>query len=77
MTETEIKQAIIDGSYENSILKFLLKDRLQYIDWLEGENVGLNATVAAIRKINRDKNEAIAALCEPEEPHKFIRIGVF
>ena len=64
MTETEILQEIRNGGYENSILVWLLNDRIRHINSLEGKNAGLNATITAIRTINKEKNEAIAALLE-------------
>lgn len=70
MTETEILQEIRNGGYENSILVWLLNDRIRHINSLEGKNAGLNATITAIRKINKEKNEAIAALCETDDHFK-------
>ncbi len=67
MTEAEILQEIKDTGCENAVLRVLLQDRLSYIDDLENENSGLNASITAIRKINQGKDEAIDALCEPED----------
>lgn len=69
MTEAEILQEIKDAGCENAVLRALLQDRLSYINDLENENSGLNASITAIRKINQGKDEAIDALCEPEDEH--------
>lgn len=67
MTETEILVEIRKNGLENAILSWLLNDRLRAINSLESENMHLNTTITAIRKINREKNEAISALCDLEE----------
>lgn len=64
MNLLEVLQEIKNKGYENDIIKVLLVDRLLYIEALEQKTYNLNACINVIKKLNQNKNEAIAALCD-------------
>lgn len=57
---------IIELNEEIKAVELLIACIKGNIDKIEEENAEMNACIRAIRKINRDKNEAISALCERE-----------
>lgn len=67
--ENAIK-TIIESGEEIKAVKILLERIEQNIENLEKRNSNMSFCLNAIQKINRNKNEAIDALCEPEEKTK-------
>ena len=55
---------IIELNKETKAIKILFACIEGNIDKIEKENAEMHSCLRAIQKINRDKNEAISALCE-------------
>lgn len=64
MSFEEAIKMIIDLNEEIKAVKILM-DRIEHnTNKIEQENAEMSSCIRAIQKINRDKNEAISALCE-------------
>lgn len=59
-------KTIVDLNEEIKAIKFLLGYVQGNVENLEKENAEMSSCLRAIKKINREKNEAISALCERE-----------
>lgn len=57
---------IVDLNEEIKAIKLLLGYVESNAEILEKENAKMSSCLRAIKKINREKNEAISALCERE-----------
>ena len=64
MNINEALQIIVNSGKEIEAIKFLIGCLENKIDYLEKDNVEMSACLRAIKKINKNKNEAIDALCE-------------
>lgn len=59
-------KTIVDLNEEIKAIKLLLGYVQSNVENLEKENAEMSSCLSAIKKINREKNEAISALCERE-----------
>lgn len=57
-------KTIIELNEEINAVKILMQRIEHNTDKIEKENAEMHSCLRAIQKINRDKNEAISALCE-------------
>ena len=57
-------KTIIELNEEIKAIKLLIECIEHNTDKIEKENAEMHSCIRAIQKINRDKNEAISALCE-------------
>jgi hypothetical protein len=59
-------KTIVDLNEEIKAVKLLMAYIESNTENLESENCKMSSCLRAIKKINREKNEAISALCEKE-----------
>ena len=64
MSFEEAIKTIIELNEEINAVKILMQRIEHNTDKIEKENAEMHSCLRAIQKINRDKNEAISALCE-------------
>lgn len=66
MTFEKAIECIIELNEEIKAVKILMNCIENNTERLEKENAQMSSSLRAIKKINREKNEAISALCERE-----------
>ncbi len=66
MTFEKAIECIIELNEEIKAVQILMSCIERNTEHLEKENAEMSSSLRAIKKINREKNEAISALCERE-----------